>query len=126
MVASSLQSLGDFDLIKRKTTITSNLRNFTEYNLNDDSKSTLEIIKSKNKKNYDTIKKIVDYSEKEGMNYNVLSYAAKIHYILKEEHRKLSDEELIQLANYYDWKLSEKEIALARNLLESLNLVKFS
>jgi len=126
LVATNLQSLADFDLIRKQNILTGNLRKFTKYEINEDGKQLIDEIKSRYSRQYDVIKDIVKYSENEGMNYNILSYAAKVHYILDKEHRKITEEEIVHLANYYDWKLSESDIARARNLLESLDLVTFS
>ncbi|MHA1395980.1 MAG: hypothetical protein ACTSRZ_20955 [Promethearchaeota archaeon] len=125
-VAKNLQLLDNFDLIKKDQVLTGRGRLFPIFSLNDEAKDHINKIKTKYEKEYSTIKKIIELSERESMNYNILSYAAKIHYILREEDRELDDEKLIELADYYDWRLSAEQIESAKALLSGLNLVTFS
>jgi len=73
-------------------------------------------------KEYSIIDKVIKLCECEGMDYNVLSYAAKIHYILPKD-KKVSHKKIIELADRYGWKLSHDDIEIAKKLLLSLGLI---
>ena len=123
-VAKRLQLLDNFDLLKKQHYLTGR-GSFPIFSLNEESKDHINEIISENESAYATIQKLIAFSKKESMDYNILSYAAKIYYILEEEDRELNDEELIELANYYDWKLSSEQIVSAKNFLSGLDLVSF-
>jgi uncharacterized protein YwgA len=122
VVERNLQTLNDFDFIDIDLITTSNMRKFYKINLNEDGKEISVDLLQKYEKEFKIIKDIVNKCEIEKLDYKILSYAAKIYYILKEEKRTLSTSELIELANYHDWKLSKGEIERAKNLLSNLGV----
>lgn len=61
-------------------------------------------------------------SEKIANNFNLLSIAAKVHYIVDWKGEK-SVKEVCQIAKEYDWDFTEKDIAKVLSFLTKLKLV---
>jgi len=94
------------------------------YSLNDEGKKVTEFLKTKSPKDYEEIKKIVDICKNTArLDPNVLSWAAKVHYILKQEHRQMTYVEISKIAESLNWKLQEPQITTGVNLLKELSLV---
>ena len=94
------------------------------YTLNDEGKKVTEFLKKTSQKDYDEIKKIVDICKKTAkLDPNVLSWAAKVHYILVQEKRQMTNGEITRIAESLNWKLQEPQIATGVNLLRELSLV---
>lgn len=122
IVEKNLQSLKDFDFIKIEQVPTRKNRNMYKIELNNDGKEIVSDLIKTYSEQYKTINEVVNICLRENMDYNILSYAAKIYYILKEEKGKLSTNELIELASYHDWKLSPPDIDSATTLLTTFGV----
>ncbi len=126
-VALELQNLVDFNFVDDNIKFTKRNRIMHEYTLNDDGKKIVSVLKNKYKEEYEVIREIIKNIEDIfGQNYNILSWAAKIHFILKERGIPISEEEIINLAKGYDWNLSDEEIESAKKLLLALKLVRIT
>lgn len=123
-VAATLQSLSDFDFIDKEVKFTRRNRFMHVFNLNEDGKAIIEDIIKNHPKEYSIIKDTVEKIEPFGQNYDILSWAAKIYYVLNEQGRPITEHEVIKLANRHDWDLNSDQIESAKKLLLSLNLVK--
>ncbi|MFA4875868.1 MAG: hypothetical protein WC586_00515 [Methanoregula sp.] len=94
------------------------------YTLNDEGRKVTEFLKAGSPKDYEEIKKIVDICKKTAkLDPNVLSWAAKVHYIIKQEHRQMTYEEVSKIAKSLNWQLQDPQIATGVNLLKELSLV---
>jgi uncharacterized protein YwgA len=95
------------------------------YKLNDEGQKVTEFLKQTSQHEYDEIKKIVEVCKKTAnLDPNVLSWAAKVHYILVQETRQMTYDEIINIAGTLNWKLEKPQIDSGVNLLKELSLVK--
>jgi len=126
-VSKTLQALCDFDFVDDEVILTSNNRSMHCYKLNNDGEKIIDSIIQEYPTYYEKIKEIVDkINPFMKDNYYVLSWAAKIYYILDESEKPITEEEIIKLAERHDWKLTSSEIESAKKLLLSLGLVEIN
>ena len=123
-VAATLQSLSDFDFVDKDVKFTRKNRFMHVFNLNDDGKSIVNDIIKEYPNEYRIIKDVVETIEPFGQNYDILSWASKIYYVLHEKGKPITEDEIIKLAERHDWKLINTEIESAKKLLLSLELLK--
>lgn len=123
-VANTLQALSDFNFIEEKKFRTRNNRYMHIFSLNDDGKKVIDGIINNNLDAYKNIQEVVTAIEPYDQNINILSWAAKIYYILNETGKSITEKEIIKLARQHDWKLTENEIQSAKRLLLELKFVK--
>jgi len=94
------------------------------YKLNEEGKKVSEFLKQNSSDEYAEIKKIVEVCKKTAnLDPNVLSWAAKVHYILVQEKRPMKHEEISKIASSLNWKLESPQIASGAKLLRELSLV---
>jgi len=94
------------------------------YKLNEEGRKVTEFLKQTSQKDYDEIKKIVEICKNTAnLDPNVLSWAAKVHYIIVQENRQMTYDEIIGIAESLNWKLHPPQIASGVNLLKELSLV---
>ena len=94
--------------------------------INDDGTKIANSIKENSREQVRKIEETVKICESFGQNYDILSWAAKIHWILDEKNRPISEQEIISLAKSHDWNLDQEEIDSAKKLLLALKLVKIT
>lgn len=128
-IAGNLENLVGLDFVIEKGRWTSRGRTMYSYFLTDDGKRLAEEIKKDHPEEYSVIRDVVKKCGKTAhFNYNILSWAAKLHFILKRSRRKMTYEEAIkvgpQQAHLYGWELSGEEIDSALELLLALGLLK--
>ncbi len=124
-VAQGLETLVHLDVLDEKRL--QNGDSSYQYTI---TKKGIPVIKNlieENKQTYEKIEKIVqtcfDYCK---LNPNPLSFAAKVHYMLskRECQKGMTEDEAIQMAKSFGWKITEKDVKLGAELLEKLKLVK--
>jgi uncharacterized protein YwgA len=94
------------------------------YALNSEGKKVVDFLKQSSPDEYNQIKKIVDVCKNTAnLNPNVLSWAAKVHYIIVQEKRQMTYDEVISIADSLNWKLEKPQIDSGVNLLKELALV---
>lgn len=94
------------------------------YNITEDGKILLE--KQRNNFQYDEIKGIVEKCQKiANLNLDILSVAAKIHYILIKEGREMSAGQVLEEAKEQGWEIDRQNTEKAVTLLEALGLLTF-
>lgn len=125
-VVNNLEELISTNFIDEEIKYTNNNRIMHIYKINEDGKKIVEKIKENYPDEYKIIKRIIDSLDPFGQNYYILSWAAKIFYILKEQKKPISEEEIKNLAKRYNWRLSDDEIESAKKVLLSLNLVSIA
>ena len=97
-----------------------------DYEITEDGENIIKYIQDKNETDYNKIKesfrRILEFSK----DYLVLSIAAKIHYILKEYNRPMTEEEILKEGEKLNWNISQKQKQLkeAVEFLKRLNLVE--
>jgi uncharacterized protein YwgA len=124
-VAANLQNLVENDFVTEKRRMTARCRTMYSYLLNDDAAALAELIIKENPTEYRQIQKVVqECDEIVHCNYNVLSWAAKVHFVLKRSQKPMSYKEAIAAGKSFGWKLGEREIDSAVKLLQAMALIK--
>lgn len=72
---------------------------------------------------YDGAVEIVQRIKNTGTDYRVLSYAAKAHYVLRQEGKSITRKAILERAETLGWKLSQEELVAGVSLLVALGLV---
>jgi len=125
LVAAHLESLVGLDFVVEKGRRTVRDRTMYSYYLTDDGKQLAKKIKEEYPIEYSTITKVVKKCGKMvRYNFNVLSWAAKVHFILRQTKKAMTYEEAISAGQLFGWKLDEREIESAVKLLLALGLIK--
>jgi len=125
LVAANIQDLVGMDFIGEKGRRTLHGRVMYSYYLTDDGEELAGNIKKGNPKFYSTIKEVVETcSEVVNNNIYVLSWAAKVHFILSQTKKPISYKEAIQIGQEFGWELNPNKIESAAKLLQALNLIE--
>lgn len=125
LVASHLENLAAFDFIVEKGRRTIRDRTMYSYSLTKDGEKLAKKIKKRYPDEYRIIKNVVNrcYYIVHN-NLSVLSWATKVHYILHQTKKPMTNEEAISTGRLFGWKLSEREIESGAKLLLELRLIK--
>ncbi len=124
-VAFTAKELSGLDFIDERGIITSNDRLVYSYRLTHDGQSLANEIRRRSRKLYEHVNKVVDICTKvTGNNADILSWAAKVHYILIQKRGKVTYKEVMTVGKSFGWKLSKQEIDSGVQLLKALSLVK--
>jgi uncharacterized protein len=123
-VAANLQNLVESDFVVEKQRITSRFRKMYSYTLTDEAKIIAKNLKKKYPKEAKVINGVVKKCDKiVNCDYNVLSWAAKVHYVLTKNKKPMTYSEAIAASNKFGWRLSESQISSASKLLRELKLI---
>ncbi len=88
------------------------------YSMTGDGKKLVEEIRKREPTNYAKTKYVVDFCWKIARNnIYVLSWAAKVYFLLKQRGEKISDTEAIEMGKQFGWKLSTSQIESGVKLL---------
>jgi len=98
-------------------------RTLYSYRLTEDGHELVKQLENKYRKPLSAIRSVAAKCSKFGNNINVLSCAAKVHYLLSRKGSMMSSEEAIEMGRKFNWELSEEEIDSGVELLSSLRLV---
>jgi hypothetical protein len=125
LIAAHLKSLVGFDFVIEKGRRTVRDRIMYSYYLTDDGQVLAEKIKKVYPKEYSIVKDVVKKCDRiVHYNFYVLSWAAKVHFILRKTGRAMTYKEAIHAGRLFGWKLGEKEIESAIKLLLALGLIE--
>lgn len=125
LVASSLENLVAFDFIVEKGRHTIRDRTMYSYFLTKDGEKLAKKIEKRYPDEYRVIKNVVNRCYRiVHNNIQVLSWAAKVHYILHQTEKPMTYDEAIATGRLFGWKLSDKELESGMKLLLALGLVK--
>lgn len=123
LLANYLQNFVGSDYLDESGRQTAFDRVVYSYSMTDDGNAIAMQLQNEHAKEFTTIKQIVEKCrEIADGNTNVLSWAAKVHYILSEERKTITSDQAISLAETFGWKLSEKEVKAGVKLLTALGL----
>jgi uncharacterized protein YwgA len=122
LLDESLMDLIASDYVEEIARTTVYGRTLYSYRLTDDGKELVKQLEGKYRKSLRTMKSVANRCNKFGNNIYVLSYAAKVHYLLSQKGESMSSDEAIQTGKQFNWKLSEKDIESGVQLLSSLRL----
>ena len=124
IVAANLQNLVESDFVTEKERVTSRYRKMYSYNLTEEAVFLAKNLKKKYPKDAKTIENVVRKCDKiVNCDYNVLSWAAKVHFVLEKNNKAMTYQEAIAASSKFGWKLSETQIASAAKLLKELKLI---
>lgn len=125
LVASSLENLVGFDFIVEKGRRTIRDRTMYSYFLTEDGVKLAKKIEKKHPGEHQVIKNVVNrcYHIVHN-NIYVLSWAAKVHYILNQTQKPMTYDEAISTGKLFGWKLSDEESKSGLKLLLALGLLK--
>ena len=124
-VAEQLQNLAELDFVVERGRHTSYNRTMYNYYLTEDGLELSQKAKEEYPKQFAVIRKIVGKcDETVHCNYNVLSWAAKVHFVVSRAGKAMSRAEAIDASQSFGWKLSEDEVESAIRLLSALGLIK--
>lgn len=131
-VASSIQMLSSIDFLKEKIetaettgyTVPENWKRYL-YTLSTEGEQIVRDIKKSNIQKYSDINRIVKIC-KDSIDFDpeILSWAAKINYILSKKGEPMTYEAIINTADSFGWKLSSEQVDMGVKLLKNLNLCK--
>lgn len=126
-VARLLENLVSMDYIAEKQRLTAHDRTMYSYFLTDDGEKLVNEIRKREPRKYEAIKKVVGRCQKiVKNNIHVLSWAAKVYFLLSQKGAEISYKEAKEMSKRFGWQLSTKEIESGAKLLVSLGLVKKS
>lgn len=124
-VAANLQNLVETDFVTEKGAVTANYRKMYSYVLNSEAKSLANSIKKKHPKEFRKIQNVVKKCDEiVSCDYNVLSWAAKVHFVLQKSEKPMTYEEAIVASRSFGWKLNTSEVEAGVKLLQKLKLIK--
>jgi len=125
LIAAHLESLVGLDFVVEKGRRTIRDRIMYSYYLTDDGQELAKKVKEAYPKEYLTVRKVVKKCGKiVHYSFYVLSWAAKVHFILRKTGKAMTYEEAINAGRLFGWRLGEKEIESAVKLLLALGLIK--
>ena len=125
LVAAHTEDLVGMDFVVEKGRRTTRDRIMYSYYLTEDGEEFAKKIIEENPAEYTIIKDVVEKCGKiVHYNFHVLSWAAKVHFILRQTGKAMTPKEAIEVGRLFGWKLNEKEIESAVKLLRALSLVK--
>jgi uncharacterized protein YwgA len=95
------------------------------YKLTNDGSDFLAAVKKEDSENYDNISEVARKCGRiSKFNPQILSWAAKVHYIASHEDKAMEFKEIMSNANEFGWILTEENIIIAVDLLNDLGLIK--
>lgn len=125
VMAANLQNLVETDFVTEKGTVTANYRKMYSYALNDEARNLAKITKKKYSKESKIIQNVVKKCDKiANCDYNVLSWAAKVHFVLQKSDKAMTYEEAITASSSFGWKLNKEQVSSGVRLLQDLKLIK--
>lgn len=95
------------------------------YTPTEDGKQVLRIIEEEYPSQYKELSEIIETSKKvTGLSFLVLSYAAKVHYILRRKELPMNATEIQMEAKNLGWKLTDVQMEKAVELLQRIGLAE--
>lgn len=124
-VAEQLQNMVELDFVVEKGRQTLHNRTMYNYSLTEDGLELAQKVKEEYPKEYAVINDIVrKCGETVHCNYNVLSWTAKVHFVLNRVRKAMTRAEAIDTSQSFGWKLSHEEVESAIRLLLLLGLIE--
>lgn len=100
---------------------------FKRYNfsLMESGKELTKMLKKEHHKEYKKILRFIEQLQEIGNpDYLSLSLAAKAHFILTEEGNAMTNEQIKEKAEKFNWNVHENDINIAVNILKELNFAE--
>lgn len=125
LIAADLENLVSLDFVIEKGRLTVRDRVMYSYDLADDGEKIVDKIEERYPKEFlivkDTVKKCRKIVHN---NFYVLSWAAKVHFILSQTGKGMTREEAVEASKLFGWSLDEREVEVAVRLLLALELIE--
>jgi uncharacterized protein YwgA len=131
-VASSTQMLASIDFLNETVetprttgyTVPDNWKRY-HYSLSSEGEQFVKELKRSNIADFNEISRIIKIC-KDTVNFNpdILSWAAKVNYILSKKKEAMTYDAITSTAGSFGWDLSSEQIEMAIELLQSLDLCK--
>jgi hypothetical protein len=123
-LASSLTELVSVGLVDEKYSITNNERKMYSYSLTDYGRNYTSTLSKRFNKEFKIINNIVNgLGDVDGDRIEILSCAAKIHYLAAISKEKLTYRTAREKAGALGWNLSNQQITNSINILRNLQVV---
>jgi uncharacterized protein YwgA len=124
-VAAVLQNLVESDFVIETGRRTVHDRMMYSYSLTEDGMAFANTLKKEYPQEYTIIRNVVrKCSRIVHCNYNVLSWAAKVHFVLEQSGKRMTYEEAMNASRSFGWSLGKREIESGVRLLQALNLIE--
>ncbi|MBU3966499.1 MAG: hypothetical protein KKG76_03855 [Euryarchaeota archaeon] len=129
-ISSSIQELTYLDFVKEEVetrettgfTVSNDWKRYC-YTISNDGNEIIEHIKKEHPEEYKKIINLVKVcKDTANLDVNILSWAAKVNYILSKQGTSLTPDEITIIADSFGWKLSQPQIDNAVELLKKLDL----
>lgn len=125
VVAENLRNMVELDFVVEKGRQTAHNRTMYSYFLTEDGAELVQRVEAECPKEYAVVRDIVrKCSRTVHCNYNVLSWAAKVHFVLHRAGKAMTRAEAIATSQTFGWKLGQAEVGSAVRLLSALGLIK--
>ena len=123
-VALNLQNMTELDFVFERGRQTLRNRTMYNYSLTEDGLKLAQKVKEEYPREHTIIDDIIrKCRETTHCNYNVLSWAAKVHFVLTHARRAMTRAEAIDASQSFGWKLNHEEVESAVRLLLALGLI---
>lgn len=125
VVTRTLNDLIASDFLHETGRVTRYDRIIYTYTLTEDGRKISADLKKSHKELYQSLKEIVETcTNVVGNNINILSWAAKVYYLLHSKGKQITYGEIKNIGKNLGWQLSKEEIDSAVKLLSALKLAK--
>lgn len=124
-VAAHMKNLTGLDFMIEKGRRTIRDRIMYSYSLTEDGRQLAERVEEEYPEKYSIVKDIIEKCRNIAhLNFNVLSWAAKVHFIVSQTKEPITYEKAIEVGRLFSWELNEREIESAARLLTALGLIE--
>ena len=121
-VASALQDLVQLGAIDEIPSMTEGGNPVYTYSITADGKHLAQSIKE-NLPSLQTVSQVVSKCQAAHKNVNILSWAAKTHFLLSLQNRPVTIRQATEIGKDYGWEMSSEEARVGIGLLKELGLV---
>ena len=124
-VAGLIEELSAAGFIAEQAKRTVNDRVMYSYFLTDDGRRLFERLRNKEPQIYEIVRRVVKRCKNiANNNIGVLSWSAKIYFLITQKGAKLTYSEARQMSKKFGWQLPENELKTGVRLLKALGLVR--
>ena len=127
ILADVIEHLATAGYLTERPSITANNRVMYTYSLTEDGNELTNEIQNRDKKTHAKVRYVVDRCHRiANNNANILSWAAKVHFLLSRQGNAIGYEDAIKTGKEFGWDLSRKEIDSGGKLLIGMGLARKS
>lgn len=122
-ITGTIQELAALGFVEEKYYVSDEWRRYC-YKLTKDGSDFLAAVKKEDSKTFDKINEMVrTCGRRSKFNPQILSWAAKVHYIASHKDKAMGFKEIISNAKEMGWILTNENIKIAIGLLNDLRLI---